>query len=91
MGNCTGIFSSCKGDDGAGGVQEAVIKKIDKDQMQRALAHNNQEINGNFGNSKQPQHWNQAQHNNMIGRGQAPFSEANEAGGAEFSAQDFLR
>ena len=34
MGNCTGVFSSCVGED------PKAIKKIDKDNMKKALAAN---------------------------------------------------
>lgn len=47
MGNCTGIFQNCKGDAeaGVGGVNDQAVKKIDREQIQKALAHNNQDFN----------------------------------------------
>jgi hypothetical protein len=62
MGNCAGIFSNCKGDDNSvAGAQDGVIKKIDREQMNKALAAN-QEI-GSFGRgvkgSNYPQQWGQ--------------------------------
>lgn len=47
MGNCAGIFSNCKGDDTIAGAQDGAVKKIDRTQMEKALAVNNQEINLN--------------------------------------------
>lgn len=35
MGNCTGVFSNCCGDNNSG----AIIKKIDKDDMRVAISN----------------------------------------------------
>jgi hypothetical protein len=36
MGNCTGVFGACVGED----PQNQVIKKVDKENMKKALAAN---------------------------------------------------
>ena len=40
MGNCTGVFSNCCGDD-------QVIKKVDQDAMRKALKSNGEYAHGN--------------------------------------------
>ena len=54
MGNCTGIFQSCKGSEETG-ANEHAVKKIDKDQIQKALAVNSQDFHDGFGRPKQNQ------------------------------------
>ena len=49
MGNCTGVFGACVGED----PQNSVIKKVDKENMKKALAANQEYQNVNdasFGN-----------------------------------------
>ena len=38
MGNCTGIFSSCQGNDA--GAVNGVVKKVDQERIKKALEHN---------------------------------------------------
>ena len=45
MGNCAGIFQSCNGENTAGsvgGANQGAVKKIDRGQMEKALAYNQQ-------------------------------------------------
>ncbi len=54
MGNCTGVFGACVGEDGP---NNQAIKRVDKDNMKKALAAN-QELNNvndaSFGNVPDP-------------------------------------
>ncbi|TNV71820.1 hypothetical protein FGO68_gene3601 [Halteria grandinella] len=75
MGNCAGIFSNCKGDDTIAGANDGVVKKIDRDQMNKALAANSQEISSNAfgrpakGSTYPQQQWDQHEHTGMMSDG----------------------
>jgi hypothetical protein len=40
MGNCSGIFSSCEGKEGPGGTNSTAVRKIDREQLEKALNKN---------------------------------------------------
>ena len=63
MGNCAGIFSNCKGDDNnVAGAQDGAIKKIDREQMSKALSANQDIVSFGRGTkgANYPQQWGQS-------------------------------
>lgn len=84
MGNCAGIFQSCQGENGTvAGSNQGAVKKIDRDQMQKALQVNQEMASSNFGKQKQmaagPQQWQYEENSGLPDDSQSKYNRSPES------------